>query len=200
MSYDAADNAAKSYDLAVKTMRDKLENQQPIYCAGVPVRFFNEPRRAVIYAFRARGDAAFAYIGSTVGVLKHRVRAHILTAKDGGKLPIHDWIRSQAGGFDVVVLEDVSAHARHERERHWVALHRATVLNVTDGGPGMSGHKFAGSEHAKRIGVAGRSGAHFLCNRCGSSFWRARREINLGHNKFCSRVCSNARHKECSHA
>ena len=193
--YNAADNSAKSYALAVDTMREKLESQPSINCAGVPVRIINEPRRAIVYAFRERGSLSFVYIGSTVGVLKHRIRAHILAAKDGSELPFHTWVREHLGGFDVVVLDEVPEHSRHEHERRWVAMHRASVLNVTDGGPGMSGHKFAGTDHAKRIGIAGRSVDNFQCERCGTPFWRARREIAAGHNKYCSRVCSNARHK-----
>jgi hypothetical protein len=131
-------------------------------------------------------------------MLRDRIRAHVLAAKEGSDLPLHEWLRKHLEGFTVVVLERTAEANREAREKHWIA-HTRSPLNVTDGGRGMSGHRFAGTEHARRIASAIRSGANFSCQRCGNIFWRKRNSIARGHAKFCSRVCSNARHKEVFH-
>jgi hypothetical protein len=199
LSYDAADNSAKSYALAIEECRKKLESEPPIDCAGARVKIINEPKRVLIYGIRKNWQCAFVYIGSTSRSMRDRIRAHVGEAKSGSDLPFHVWVLENFDGFEAVVLEQVDERDRVSRERHWVVIHKNTLLNVTDGGPGMSGHKFAGSAHAKRIGEAGKTGGHFHCERCGERFWRRRNAILKGQNKFCSRVCSNARHKEVSH-
>lgn len=52
-------------------------------------------------------------------------------------------------------------------------------------------------ERAK-IAAALRTGAHFACETCGASFWRKRKDIKRGHNRFCSRACSNNRRRPCA--
>lgn len=37
-------------------------------------------------------------------------------------------------------------------------------------------------------------GNYFNCLKCGNKFWRKPSEIKKGHNKYCSRYCSNTRH------
>lgn len=167
-------------------------------CAGVTVSFVGDVRECTIYGITDGVLPTVVYVGSTTRVLRDRIRQHVLAAKEGSDLPLHAWMRSHLSGFTVVVLERAAEGQREIRERHWIAHHKCQ-LNVTDGGPGMSGHKFAGTDHAKRIAAAIRSGAEFECQRCGTKFWRKRNEIARGHKKFCSRVCSNGRHKEMAH-
>ena len=189
MTYDAADNSAKSYALAIETMREKLASQGSTVVAGTPVRFFNEPRTVALYGIRKTNSGPFVYIGSTSQLVRDRIRGHVLDAKKGGLLPINEWVRENLDGFEVVVLEVVQDFKRHEREKHWVGIHSETLLNVTDGGPGMSGHRFAGTDHARNIASSVRTGASFDCEQCGAAFWRKRTEIEKGNVRFCSRRC-----------
>jgi hypothetical protein len=159
-------------------------------------RIFYYRERIVFYALCPRGTATAVYIGSTSQPLRRRIEAHVRDARKGSALPVHAWMRAHAS-FDVRVLGYSDSAIRCEVEQKLVDEHKPP-LNVTDGGPGLSGHKFAGTDHARRINAALRSGAHFDCRRCGTRFWRKRSEIVKGNNLYCSRVCSNTRHKEAS--
>lgn len=163
------------------------------------VRFSGEQGRVAIYAISGSYSSDVQYIGSTGELLKDRIRAHFLDARKGSDLPVHQFIRRNEQGFDVRVLQYVEPEHRVDAERHWIKL-LAPPLNLTDGGPAMSGHHFAGSKHARRIAAALRSGEHRNCERCGAQFWRKLSEIRKGNSKYCSRVCSNARHKDLAHA
>jgi hypothetical protein len=184
------------------TMREKLK---PTTCHGAVVKIIGEPPlKALIYGVRENASSPFVYVGSTTQSIRRRMTAHVRDVKAGSDLPFHRWLSIRLKGLevvvlDVVVLDVVSEHARHDREKYWVRTHSATLLNVTDGGPGMSGHAFAGTRHAQRIAAAIKTGDNFECHRCGTTFWRKDNEIKKGHNKFCSRVCSNARHKGSHH-
>lgn len=157
-------------------------------CCGVPVTFVGDRAVVTIYGIRGARDGPLVYVGSTAQLLKDRIRAHVLAGKNGSDLPVHKWMREHQSGFVVEVLEHTDASRREDRERFWV-FSNSGLLNLTDGGRGMSGHKFAGSEHADRIAKALRSGRVFDCLQCGDSFWRKPRDIRMGNNKFCSRGC-----------
>lgn len=150
------------------------------------VSFVGFERLVTVYAIEA---ASVVYVGSTIQPIANRIRAHISDAKSGSDLPIHVWMRNNEFRFSVKHLETVPEASRVAAEKRWLKEFDGELLNVTDGGPGMSGHKFSGTEHAKRIASAIRTGATFSCLRCGSEFWRKRRDILKGHNKFCSRDC-----------
>ena len=150
------------------------------------VNFVGFESRVQIYAVEKNGVAV--YVGSTNQAIKSRNRCHIRNAKRGSHLPIHCWMRDSSFAFDVRLLETVSERERADAERRWCAHFGAVLLNVTDGGPGLSGHAFAGTAHAQAIAEAQKTGAHFDCLECGASFWRKLREIKLGNNKFCSRA------------
>lgn len=141
------------------------------------------------------------YVGKTVQYLGERHKAHIRAAKRGQRLPVHYWLRKQIAAdawLTIKLLENVPDSADwRERERYWIDRLKsegAYLLNLTDGGEGLPGHTFSATHKAK-IAAALRTGATFSCQVCSAQFWRKRREINLGHNKFCSRRCSNARNK-----
>lgn len=197
MTYDPAKDSKDSYDAAIEAMRERLESFRCERVAGLDVRIFNRPEEVVtIYGVRKDASSPYVYIGSTNQPLKARIRCHLVSARDGSHLPFHEWIRANfAGGIDVVVLEQTTADRRERSERAWMKTHSGHLLNVTDGGPGLSGHKFAGTDHAKRIGAAIASGGTFICGRCGSPFYRKVSAIERGHNKYCSRFCSNARRR-----
>lgn len=178
-----------------ETWRAIRESRRKEVIGDVPVVFIGDERMATIYGVTPEKSVGCFYIGSTTQPLKSRIRAHILDARNGSTLPFHRWIMANVHGFRVTVLEVVPAPRREVAERKWIATIKPP-LNLTDGGPGMSGHKFAGTEHAKRIAASIRSGAFRDCIRCGARFWRKRNEIAKGNDKFCSRACSNTRHKD----
>lgn len=153
-------------------------------------------RFAYIYAIRARyGEKPIVYIGSTINPIKQRIRCHFADVRRGSMLPIHKWMRFNKLKFDVHCLEIVSESKKEEREKYFISILKPS-LNLTDGGKGMSGHKFAGTEHARKIGAKLKTGKTFHCLRCGESFWRKQKDILKNHNKYCSRNCSNRRKHE----
>lgn len=156
---------------------------------GFSVKIEESHRTITIYCICSREDGRTVYVGSTSQALKHRVRGHCLAAKDGDQRPIYQWMRTQPG-FIVRILEqfeDVGAGKRASREKHWVSSF-TDLLNVTDGGLGGSGVVWS-IERRKKLSDSNRTGAYFECKTCGTSFWRKRRDIALGNNKFCSRPC-----------
>lgn len=153
-----------------------------------------------IYALCHPLSGKVRYIGKSQYLPTRRLIYHIRDARAGGARPVAHWLR----GIDkknlrpiISVLERVPlGDDWAAREKYWIAEHRsagASLLNLTDGGEGLSGHRFAGTRHAKRIGDALRRGAYFQCERCAASFWRKPRDIKKGHARYCSRMCSNRR-------
>ena len=142
------------------------------------------------------------YVGKTVRTVWHRVRAHSYAAKKPSpRLPVARWLKKhiEAGDpFHIKHLERVPPGSNWiERERFWIAKYRnegARLLNLTDGGDGLAGLPMS-DVHKAKIAAALRMGCNFHCEKCAAVFWRKPRDIRLGNNKFCSRICSNARHK-----
>ena len=145
------------------------------------------PRQATIYAIEHGGGVV--YVGSTEQKIQHRIRSHVRDAKKGSTLPIHEWMRNQAFRFDVRFLEVVDSESRHEAEKKWIEHYGFGLLNLTNGGLGLPGHKFAGTGHAEKIRDKLRKGANCNCENCGAEFWRKPRDMKLGHCRFCSREC-----------
>lgn len=157
---------------------------------GCAVSFFDDAPVVVVYAVSPLNGAP-VYVGSTTQLLRHRIRAHLLDAKKGSAIPLHEWMRAN-NCFGVTVLERTIVALRHERERFWVSQF-SNLLNVTDGGPGMSGHRFAGSEHAARIAAKIKTGVTRQCQTCAATFYRKLSQSVKGNDLFCSRSCSNRR-------
>lgn len=141
------------------------------------------------------------YVGKTVQFIGNRHKAHIRAAKRGSNLPVHRWLRRQIAEnawLTIKLLEFVDGDADWaSREAHWIGHFRssgANLLNLTSGGEGLPGHRFSAA-HKMAIASALKRGATFNCEVCDKSFWRKPKDIRKGHNKFCSRRCSNARHK-----
>lgn len=140
------------------------------------------------------------YVGKTVRTVWHRVRAHCYGAqKPSARLPVLRWLKKQidAGNpLHIIHLERVPpGHDWAARERFWIAKYRsegARLLNLTEGGEGLSGLQMS-ELHKKRISESLKTGSTFACERCGQAFWRKRSAISRGHNRFCSRACSNRR-------
>lgn len=151
-----------------------------------------------IYALCEPDSYEVRYIGKTIESPSRRLTFHIQQAKRVGKRPVCFWLRKRmAAGIrpSVINLEVVApGHDWAEREKYWIDFYRANsgkgrILNLTDGGEGTSGHLYAGTEHAKRIGNAHRRGSYFACERCSSEFFRKPHEIRNGDCRFCSRYC-----------
>ena len=144
------------------------------------------------------------YVGKTTQWLHERHKAHIRDARrtPHPQRPVLRWLRKQIASdawLTIKLLENVSPGTDWaSRESHWISRLRAegaNLLNLTAGGEGLSGHCFAGTAHAEKIAAALRTGGNFSCEVCGAVFWRKKNEVAAGHNRFCSRVCSNVRHK-----
>lgn len=136
------------------------------------------------------------YVGAAADPAR-RLVYHLSNAKSGIALhlPIVIWLKAQIeNGYRprVLVLERANNERWERRERYWIRQYRKRspkLLNLTDGGYGLRGHKFKGSLHAQKISDARRSGRHFNCITCDTEFWRKPSAIEKGDCKFCSRVC-----------
>lgn len=137
------------------------------------------------------------YVGKTVQPLRLRLAAHLQTARRNARLPVHRWLaKRRKSGLHVCIkwLETVDAGQDWgSAERGWIAKLReegAALLNLTDGGEGLDGHKFS-NEHKAKIAAALRTGSMRRCLRCNQERWCKASEIRKGRNKFCSRQCAN---------
>lgn len=140
------------------------------------------------------------YVGKTIRTAWQRVRAHSYAAKkDAPRLPVQRWLKKHMAAGDPFIIKHLERVPPGcdwvTRERYWIEKCRsegANLLNLTDGGDGFAGLPRS-PQHRAKIAAALRSGSYFACQSCGASFWRKRNQINRGHNKFCSRQCSNGR-------
>lgn len=138
------------------------------------------------------------YVGKTVDTPSRRLRDHRYASRRKD-LPIHRWLRKHAHEPDHIIhLERVPPGSDWAaRERFWISKYRndgCVLLNITDGGEGLAGRVMT-ADHKNKIADALRTGGHFDCEKCGTRFWRKRNEIEKGNNRFCSRACSNRRHR-----
>jgi hypothetical protein len=161
-------------------------------------------RRTIIYALCEPlpnwQTGPVRYVGKTDRMPADRLKANGRIGLRNPRLPIHWWMRKNllAGHpHHIIWLESVPAGADWAaRERYWISHYRdagADLLNLTQGGEGLVGHRFT-DDHKSKIAQALRTGGSFECQVCGAGFWRKKNEIAKGHNKFCSRDCSNRRH------
>jgi len=153
-----------------------------------------------IYLLRHPLNKQVRYVGKSQYLPGRRLTAHIQDAKAGGTRPVANWIRGIVRHQLRPIIETIetvpSDRDWAERERYWIAEYRrlgARLLNLTSGGEGLAGHAFAGTKHAQKISASLRRGAQFICETCGTEFWRKPSAIRRGHNRFCSRLCSNRR-------
>jgi len=153
-----------------------------------------------IYALCEFPSWAPRYVGKTVQYIHERHKAHIRAAKRGSQLPVHYWIRKKIAlqeRLAVLHLEFVYGSQWAHRESWWIEKFRADghqLLNLTNGGEGLSGHSPSES-HRQKIAEALRTGGEFVCVACGTKFWRKANQIRKGQNKFCSRLCANVTNK-----
>ena len=149
----------------------------------------------LIYALCEYPSWIVRYVGKTTQHLHQRHKAHIRDAKRGSKRPVHYWIRKQMRNknrlaiwlLDIVPKDGDWAAC----EKLWIKKYRIdnskSLLNMTDGGEGLAGHKFT-KEHAEKIGDALRKGKTHLCDECGTGFHRKPNAATSKH-LFCSKIC-----------
>jgi hypothetical protein len=151
-------------------------------------------RITAIYAL-CEPDNAPRYVGKTVRYLHERHKQHIYDAQRRARLPVHRWIAKRIREQKPLVIRLLEYVRPSDdwtaRERHWIETLRASgcdLLNLTKGGEGLPGHRFT-AEHRAKIAAALKTGDTFACEQCGSTFWRKRKDIQAGNNRFCSRSC-----------
>lgn len=152
----------------------------------------------VIYALCDPRTGAIRYIGKSWQPSR-RLIYHVYHARRGTRhLPVHRWIwQILKRGLRPTLLEIESVLPGADwasRERHWIENYRAVgakLLNLTDGGEGLTGYLFAGTLHARRIAAKMRRGANLLCDECSKRFYQKLKEINKSRSgaHFCSRAC-----------
>ncbi len=151
-------------------------------------------RLTAIYAL-CDPDNSPRYVGKTVRYLHERHKAHISAAKRNPRLPVHRWIRKRMDANQPLVIWLLEYVAPGDdwaaRERFWIKRFRDRgddILNLTEGGEGLAGHKFS-QTHRNNIAAGLRTGATFSCEACSAEFWRKRKDIIKGNCRFCSRAC-----------
>jgi len=151
-----------------------------------------------IYAFEDHGGEV-RYVGKTTQYLIDRRKAHLRPKQISGRLPVNIWLRKRkdAEGFVTRLLEHVPPFGDWAaREKHWIKFFRERgdrLLNLTDGGEGLPGHKFT-DEHKAKIAAALRKGKTHACAVCGVEFYRKPKDAKA-KNLFCSRQCANTFNK-----
>lgn len=147
-----------------------------------------------IYALCEFPSMEIRYVGKTMRSLLQRLKGHMQAAKKP-QLPVGRWIskrRCEGKKICIKLLETVQGDKDWaSREKFWILKHKqdgARLLNLTDGGEGLSGHIFS-EEHKAKIGSALRTGAYCTCLNCGSIFWRKKNQIAKGDAKYCTRDC-----------
>lgn len=167
--------------------------------AATQARDYN-PNGPTIYALCEYPGWRIRYVGKTVRYANARLKQHLREAEKKSHRPVCRWISKRKAAGLAIGLKHLEwlnpSDDWAARERYWIERLRAEqcdLLNLTAGGEGTCYPKSA--EHRAKIAAALRTGAHFNCLVCGSEFWRKANEIAKGENKFCSRRCSNRRHK-----
>jgi hypothetical protein len=152
-----------------------------------------------IYEFCEWPSLEPRYVGKTTQYMIDRRKAHLRTAKRGDQKPLYRWLRKRLDGrgFATRLIEHVPPSVDwQERERYWIRTYREAghhLLNLTDGGEGLHGHRFS-EEHRDRIATALRRGKTYRCTNCATEFYR-KPNAAKARNLFCSRVCANAFNK-----
>ncbi len=118
---------------------------------------------AIIYGLFDPRTGALRYVGKAADP-EVRLREHLLRARKGGRVHLDCWLRlllHEETAPQMQVLERVPEDvAWQDRERFWISYYRergADLLNLTDGGDGLSGCPLATREKmaaAKRGRVA----------------------------------------------
>jgi hypothetical protein len=158
----------------------------------------NRPSKepTLIYALCDPRDDSVRYIGKTIHPLHLRFAAHMRAGRRAGRRkPVHNWINGLLAIGQrpyIRCIQTVPCEWDWQAaERFWIAAARRTgysLMNLTDGGEGVSGHVHS-QEHKEKIAQKLRKGSWHKCLQCSARFWRKPRDIRDGNMKFCSRTC-----------
>lgn len=96
-----------------------------------------------IYGLRLKGSDEFRYVGLTKKSLEERFKGHVKRSKNK-KTPVSCWISSHGPeNIEIIALETVSDMSDlAAREVYWISSLKEqgySILNLTDGGDGVSG-------------------------------------------------------------
>lgn len=110
-----------------------------------------------IYGLADPRSGELHYIGKTAGTLRVRLRCHVNDVRRGRVyIPRHRWIAELLGeGIepDIFEVENVADDQWKEAEQFWIAYFRAIgcrLLNATDGGDGIVGHRHSAATKEKQ--------------------------------------------------
>lgn len=107
----------------------------------------------MIYALHS-GDKKYRYIGKTIKSPESRLKQHYSETNCGSSLPVHRWIRKQPFGqvfFDILYTSE-DEEFLFDMERYFIQFAKNTghkLLNLTNGGEGISGYKMSESQKEK---------------------------------------------------
>lgn len=110
----------------------------------------------MIYALIDPETRLCRYVGKTKGRSCQRLKSHISDARRNTAVPRFRWINKLALSGkcpEVIDLEETTDNGWQEAEQFWIAYMRALgspLLNATDGGDGIHGHKHSAETRAKQ--------------------------------------------------
>ncbi len=116
-------------------------------------------RAICIYVLRDPRDSRIRYVGKTIQKLNNRLTSHVREANRENNSHKVRWILLVVrAGYDPVIekIEDVNEDNWQERERYWIWFHYENgckLVNETEGGEGLHGHKFS-KDHRNKLGRA----------------------------------------------
>ncbi len=116
-------------------------------------------RAICIYVLRDPRSSKIRYVGKTVQKLNNRLTSHVREAKRENNSHKDRWILQVIrAGYKPIIekIEDVNEDNWQERERYWIFKHYGDgckLVNETEGGEGLHGHKFS-KDHRSKLGRA----------------------------------------------
>lgn len=108
-----------------------------------------------IYVLRDPRNNQIRYVGKTIQSINNRLTSHVREAKRENNSHKDRWILQivRAGYLPIIEkIEDVNENNWQEREKYWIVKYYedgCKLVNETDGGEGLHGHKFSKSHRGK---------------------------------------------------
>ncbi len=112
-----------------------------------------------IYVLRDPRNNQIRYVGKTIQKINDRLTSHIRGAKRENNSHKNRWIlQIIRDGYIPIIekIEDVNENNWQEREKYWIVKYHedgCKLVNETDGGEGLHGHKFS-KDHRGKLGRA----------------------------------------------
>jgi hypothetical protein len=112
-------------------------------------------RTGHIYALAEPDTGEVRYVGKTLNGVERRVRGHVKSAHDGGRLYVHNWLRKLDVPPQFIIIEALPEDELAEAEKYWIKFMRLTGARLTNLSYGGEGGSLA-EEVRARIGEANR--------------------------------------------